>query len=64
MKQYAISRYKLFSFLHSYETIIKENHIIPFIDINDVTSDIQRNNNKLITPNNDKVFGWVLYSLL
>lgn len=37
--------------------------LIPLIDSNNVHSDIQVNNNKLNTLNNEKAFCWVIYSL-
>lgn len=37
--------------------------LIPLIDSNNVHSDIQVNNNKLNTLNNEKAFCWAIYSL-
>lgn len=48
----AICHFKVFAIL-----------LIPLIDSNNVHSDIQVNNNKLNTLNNEKAFCWVIYSL-
>lgn len=48
----AICHFKVFAIL-----------LIPLIDSNNAHSDIQVNNNKLNTLNNEKAFCWVIYSL-
>lgn len=48
----AICHFKVFAIL-----------LIPLIDSNNAHSDIQVNNNKLNTLNNEKACCWVIYSL-